>query len=393
MAMDFCHQAILLATSSGNTKRHSQALLQLAKIDWQLGNYLPARLHACEAQRLARISANLYDEARALRMEAIAWTQLGNYKESISLCQRARDLLVLCGLSGGDLDHAIMISQAQIHLVKSEYHEAHNIQTKILQECPLHWDSHNHAFALLNLVEISLLMNAPKDAVQQDIERAKKIFLPLERIAETTMCDTIMADLYLREGDILAAEALFKKCLAASSHSEIKSFCLERLGNTGHWGASGQMSNWTTVYLAHSLKFKEKLGINKALQFLGNIFLAQADEDTAVSLFIVALEGFTYMDVHRSRAGCMLRLGDIAKEHDDLYKAVEFWDAAWPLFQRSSQAKQVALIDEKLAGVSKDVLKQHRINLARLVEINTPPGIVEEADDDLSDIEEEDLGE
>jgi hypothetical protein len=89
----------------------------------------------------------------------------------------------------------------------------------------------------------------------------------------------------------------------------------------------------------------------------------------------------------------MLRLGDIAKEHDDLYKAVEFWDAAWPLFQRSSQAKQVALIDEKLAGVSKDVLKQHRINLARLVEINTPPGIVEEADDDLSDIEEEDLGE
>jgi hypothetical protein len=66
------------------------------------------------------------------------------------------------------------------------------------------------------------------------------------------------------------------------------------------------MSSWTTVYLAHSIKFKEKLGINKALQFLGDIFLVQADEDTAVSLFSAALEGFTYMDVHRSRAECML---------------------------------------------------------------------------------------
>jgi hypothetical protein len=256
---------------------------------------------------------------------------------------------------------------------------------------PTSLESHDHAFALLNLAEIGLSMNAPKHAVQQDIKRVKNIFLSLELTAEITMCDMLLADLHLREGDISTAKTLFKTCLRACNHSTIKSYCLERLGNTARWGASGQMSSWTTVYLAHSIKFKEKLGINKALQFLGDIFFAQADEDTAVSLFIVALEGFTYMDVHRSRAECMLRLGDISKEHDDLCKAVEFWDAARPLFVWSSQAKQVELIDERLVSVGNDLVGQHRRNLACLMEIKASTGIVEDAEDDLSDIEEADL--
>jgi hypothetical protein len=154
-------------------------------------------------------------------------------------------------------------------------------------------------------------MNAPKHAVQQDIERAKKIFLPLKQISEITMCDMFLADLHLREGNTTIAETLFKQCLSLT-RSYMKSYCLEQLGNVGRWGVLALiMSSWTTVYLAHCIKFKERLGINKALQFLGDIFLAQADEDTAVSLFIVALEGFTFMDVHRSRAECMLRLGDM----------------------------------------------------------------------------------
>ncbi|KAF8198226.1 hypothetical protein K438DRAFT_1824074 [Mycena galopus ATCC 62051] len=388
-AVDFCHQAVLLATTSGNTKRHSKTLHRLANVHWQLGNYLPARQHACEAQRLARISADLYNEARALYVEAMCWTRLGNYKQSKCLCNRARYLLFLCGMSGGTTDHSIMNQQAVIHSVKSEYHEAYNIQTQILQECPLHWDSHDHGFALLNLAEISLSMNAPQNAVQQYIQRAKKIFLRSERIALITMCDSTLAALYLREGEISMAKTLFKTCFRACNHSEIKSYCLEQLGNTGCWGASDQMSSWTTVYLAHSVKFKEKLGINQALQFLGDIFLAQADEDTAVRVFSAALEGFTYMDVHRSRAECMLRLGDISKGHGDFLKAVELWDVARPLFERSSQTKQIEAIDERLASVGKEVLEKHRMNLACLVGINAPTGIVvEETEENISDNED-----
>ncbi|KAJ7310791.1 hypothetical protein DFH08DRAFT_756995, partial [Mycena albidolilacea] len=292
-AKEFCHSAISLATASGNTRRHSQGLQQLAWLEWILGDYSSSQAHACQVQRLARISTDLYMEALALHMEAMSWSQLGNYKQSIPLCTRARDLLALCGISGGNVDHRIMTTQAEIHFLKSEYREAHNIHTLILQECPLHWDPYDHALALLNLAEVGLSTNAPRHAVQQDIERAKKIFLPLEQIFEITMCDMLLADLHLREGDTSTAKTLFKTCIRACNNSQIKSYCLEQLGNTGHWGASDQMFSWTTVYLAHSLKFKEKLGIHKALQFLGDIFFFQADEDTAVSLFIIALKGFT----------------------------------------------------------------------------------------------------
>ena len=153
-AMHFCQLAISLASTSGNTKRHSQALYRLAQIHLQLGNYLAAILHAHEAQKLARISADLYGEACALYQEACAWTSLGNYKESISVCCQARELLVLCGMSGSTIDQYIVALQAQIHLAKSEYSEAHNIHTQSLQDCPLHMDPYNHALALLNLGEI-----------------------------------------------------------------------------------------------------------------------------------------------------------------------------------------------------------------------------------------------
>jgi hypothetical protein len=74
--------------------------------------------------------------------------------------------------------------------------------------------------------------------------------------------------------------------------------------------------------------------------------------------------------------------------HGDPLKAVEFWENARPLFERSSHAKQVQHINERLAGISEDVLEQHRNNLAHLVELNVPSGTVEELEDDLSDIEE-----
>jgi hypothetical protein len=82
----------------------------------------------------------------------------------------------------------------------------------------------------------------------------------------------------------------------------------------------------------------------------------------------------------------MLRLGDISKGHGDLLKAVELWETARPLFEQSSQAKQVEKIDQRLAGVSEDVLEKHRTNLACLAELNAPSQTVDEINN-LSDIE------
>ncbi|KAJ7839753.1 hypothetical protein B0H13DRAFT_1911075 [Mycena leptocephala] len=387
-AKDVCETSISLALSAQNTKMQSRALSSLARINWQNGDYFTAQGHTNKAQRLARIVGDLYSEAQALCIGSMCCNSLGNYKQSISLCSRARDLLALCGMSSGQLDHFLMITQAEIHKCKSEYVEARNIHFRILQETSVIQDPYTYGIASLNVAEIDVTIGAPKEDVQSVYEKAREIFCMHNLAMHITMCDTILADLYLREQNLLEAKTLFERCLILYvGHSEIMSYCLERLGNASCWDVANWMSGWTTVFLVHSVKQKEKLGIHKALQFLGDTFLAQNEEHTAISLFTVALDGFTQMDVHCSRAECMLRLGDISKGEGNLLKAVELWETARPLFERSMQAKRVENIDQRLAGVSEDVLEQHRKNLACLAELNAPSGTVDEINN-LSDIED-----
>ncbi|KAJ7808158.1 hypothetical protein B0H13DRAFT_1928574 [Mycena leptocephala] len=85
-AAKFSRAAISLASSTGNTKQHSLGLRNLAWVEWELGNYSAAQVHAKEAQRLATISADLYKEAQALDIEAICCSTMGNYTKAMSLC-------------------------------------------------------------------------------------------------------------------------------------------------------------------------------------------------------------------------------------------------------------------------------------------------------------------
>jgi hypothetical protein len=183
-----------------------------------------------------------------------------------------------------------------------------------------------------------------------------------------------LGGLQLRDKNLSAAHLLFEKCLRLDHNAELKSLCLEGLGNVSQWGADYSMFQWTTIFLVYSIKHKQHLQVHKAIQFCGDAFLLEQDEDTAITLFTVALEGFTYMDVHCSRAECMLRLGDISNSHGDQLKAVELWTTARPLFERSSQTKQVQWVDERLGCIGNEVLKHHRENMAHLVEFNVPPG-------------------
>jgi tetratricopeptide (TPR) repeat protein len=275
-----------------------------------------------------------------------------------------------------------MVNQANVHKCKSEYSEAWKIQTKILEICT---DQHAywHAFSLLNMAEIEVLISVQKHDVQRNIDLARSIFTTLNLKPWILCCDTILADLYVKEKDLPTAKRLFKKCLElATEHSEIKLFCFERLGNASLWGADEATPSWTIIFLIYSLKLKAKLEVYKGLQFLEQMFFTHEDEYTAISLFTVALVGFTHMDVHRSRAECMLKLGDISHRHGDLLKAVELWETARPLFKRSSQAKEVQCVDERLSHVRSNVLDHHKENIAHLARLDLPSG-------NLSPIEDE----
>jgi hypothetical protein len=276
-----------------------------------------------------------------------------------------------------------MICQAEVHRLKSEYAEAHNIQTQILQAA-VDQDPYDHGVALLNIAGIEIPMGAPKDVVQTHLKTGKSILAtigqPGARI--TTIYDSFQGNLNLREGDILGARELLCKTLSScwGKNSEGVTYCLGILGDISRWSTAHCVSSWTTVFLAHSLKVKDKLSICKALQFLGDVFLVKDETETAISLFTVALKGFTEMDVHRNRAECLLRIGDISKEQGDLLRAADLWEMARPLFERSSQARQVQHIEKRLTSICQDVLELHRANLTHLAELNAPSAINKDID-------------
>jgi hypothetical protein len=157
-----------------------------------------------------------------------------------------------------------------------------------------------------------------------------------------------------------------------STNVEGALICLERLADLSTGMKNVQTTlRWAGVFLGLALKMKEKLPTLKALRCLGQILCAEGDNETALCLFNVALDGFTVMDIHRWRGDCMVRIADILEEKD-IFKSVGLWKAARPLFERSSQVKDITCIDVKLAAVDAVILEEHKRQLVRLNELNTP---------------------
>ncbi|KAJ7493489.1 hypothetical protein FB451DRAFT_1164380 [Mycena latifolia] len=193
------------------------------------------------------------------------------------------------------------------------------------------------------------MSGASEHDVKQTLSKAQGIFRSLERQHKIIFCAAISAALHLRESNTVAAKTLFQECLNSSwgKSAEAVSYCLERIADNSQWTVNDfhWSSRWTVVYLVFAKKTKMNLDLHKALQFLGDVLLHSGDEETAQSLFNVALKGFTYMDVHQSQVNCMLQLGDLAQIRGDWVETLEFWRNARPLFELSSQTGDVAQID------------------------------------------------
>ncbi|KAJ6598128.1 hypothetical protein DFH09DRAFT_971699, partial [Mycena vulgaris] len=67
-ATNYYQTGLSLAISTGNTRRQCQSSRLLASLKWYMGDPAAGQMYASEAQRLAKISADLYDEAQALRI-------------------------------------------------------------------------------------------------------------------------------------------------------------------------------------------------------------------------------------------------------------------------------------------------------------------------------------
>ncbi|KAF7362623.1 hypothetical protein MVEN_00611300 [Mycena venus] len=351
-AMQHLQTALQLSLASGDLVQQSAALLTMSQVEGVIGEHRSAQIHAWEAQKCAKSCGNLNLEARSLFREASVCTALGDYRNTSLLLHKGRELLNQCGLSGGNLDHNMMDRQADVHLFKSEFAEARSIHTEIVQTSTGQY-TYMQAIGLLNIAEIDVIIGAAACDVHRNLDNARTMLSTVSFLRGLLYSEMISADLSLRDGDVSRAKTVFYESLnsARGNSNELVMYALERLANGARWTDSTFDWTWSIIYLGYAHKTQQKLDLHKSLSFLANVFHSTGDIETAENLFSVALEGFTFMDVHQGRAECMLYLGDIYKDRGDPEKAVEIWKAARPLFQCSLQAKAVAQIETRLSHV------------------------------------------
>ncbi|KAJ7495062.1 hypothetical protein FB451DRAFT_1360049 [Mycena latifolia] len=386
MASEYLHQALELAISHRDLTRQAAVLLNLSEMQWFLGDYGAAQLHARASHMIAEKLGDLQSQSLALRTLAQCHRVSGDTQNAIFLCQRAQKLLELCGTTTASIYTYLVQDLAEAHFLKSEYADARRIHIELARDTDTR-EPYNYAWALLNIAQLDIIVGASKQDVLHNLDKAKVLFSANtfgyhNIVIAKIYCDIELGKLHLREGEILTAMELFQACFHSTWGSDAQSAlsCMESLANVSCWHERDfyRTARWTMIYLGYATKLQNKFALHQALQFLGDVFQAEGDSATSTALFTVALEGFTWMDIHRSRAECMLRLGDLAKGQGDLSRAIELWKLARPLYERSSQAKQVTKIDERLTTLTDDVLDKDAGRLAHLGQPSTTTGVVAE---------------
>ncbi|KAF7324045.1 ATPase-AAA-core domain-containing protein [Mycena kentingensis (nom. inval.)] len=336
-------QALDLASAADLPGRECMALNGLANIAWNAGTLYEGHVLASRAQRAGRRASNLIREAAALRMDGLCLQALGHYAAAIARYERALSLFAPCGMEGCDLEVGVLSSWAEAHKLKSEFAEARAIHARLLQRAPLEDNPAMHGFILNNIAEVDVPLGAPADEVQRTIDASRRAFhtngpaFPME----LATCDVMEADLFLREGDFVAAKTGFERNLRLTwgRYNELTSLTLEKLGDVRRWASEYWTYRWPTLLLVHSLKNEETRTVWRALQFLGDLLHRDGDTETAVTLWTLSLEGFTALDVHFSRGECLARLGDVFRLSGDICRGDECHRQALPLFQCSAQPK------------------------------------------------------
>ncbi|KAJ7209929.1 hypothetical protein C8J57DRAFT_1733705 [Mycena rebaudengoi] len=383
-ALQYFQTAYSLADSTGYpTIVGYHALVGICGIFLITGKPLSALTHAKEAYRYAEHTGNIHGQAWSLSLQGRSHIYLANYRHAQHLLQKSRHILATFGQQQTGLNLTILNWQAEILLMKSEYLESHKLQVAIASSCQA--TSFHAIMTNLNIAFIDINIGTDSKIIHQNLDitqsRLKALYGYRGRHI-SLVADNVAAELLLRDGALGTVNAMFGQCFALSLDidTDLALQCLERLGDlsTGMNGIPTTLQ-WTGIFLGLALKFKNKLHTMQAFRCLGQIFSAKGDDETALSLFNVALDGFTFMDVHRWRADCMVRIGDILNNCGEVIKAIELWQTARPLFERSSQMKDVIKIDRKIAEVDSAILAKYEEQLQHLSELHVPVSALEEA--------------
>ncbi|KAJ7764419.1 hypothetical protein B0H16DRAFT_1800010 [Mycena metata] len=330
-ALTFTEKALSAARSCGDAAEQGRTLIDFAHIKLVMGDFTGTLI-------------------MALRLAAIAWSELGNYPRALLRLERAKTLAKMCGATSKRLTLKVMGDEGEIRFLKSEYAESHRVRTYIIQNTSAEDSPEMYARTHANIAAVGVRTGMPEEGICRHLDEARPIFKALQIPPAITYCEMVLADLELRKGNAAIVKEIFQEHpkLPLSDPGGI-GFCLEQLADAARWPATEWESTAPVVYLVHALKMRDKLGIHKALLFLADIFIP-ANEATARNLIKTTLTWFTGMDVPHYNGKCLLRFGDLAELRGNRTQAEEHWQRARPLFERSSQVAEVVEIDRRLKG-------------------------------------------
>ncbi|KAJ7445327.1 hypothetical protein FB451DRAFT_1376213, partial [Mycena latifolia] len=312
------NELALSLPDSGDLQRF-KALLRGCRLRRLAGNHRDGVRLAVEAQTIARRLGNLKLQSRALWIQALLCVPSGQLSRALRLCEKARSLLVACGLQDSTGELGIIDLEAFVHLQRMDYVQSKEAHARIMRVASQGRFEMFYVHSLMNTIHIDVLLGHATGVL---LERLDTATAHAQRNAFTHAvwyCDLVRAEVKHRDKDGRGAVKDYKRCLELFRGTEASGVgvCLEYLTDVYLEEQDfDEAFRWAVVYLAQS----RQTGIVETLQSLrriGDVFLANGDENTASNLYTVGLEAFTDIGVHCGRAECMARLGAISSRRDE----------------------------------------------------------------------------
>ncbi|KAJ7268432.1 hypothetical protein C8J57DRAFT_1612495 [Mycena rebaudengoi] len=325
-ALECLHKVVELCKTTGPCMAGQSSLRSLAHFEWMMGHYTSALEYADSALECGQVLGDLHGQAQSICLQAMCHNSRGNFAHAAKLCAQSRHLLSLCGLERGQTYIKVQNLQAEIYYLKTEYAAARHLHVSSLLAARDRAPTANIALCHLNLALIDIQLGSKAEQVQENLTRSITLFEKFGWSFGLLYCDTAVADLLLSQGKVHEARAMFQSCFAAVrqySAPEAAAFCLERLADVqNEMNHVHDVWHWAGTFLAFSVVTKNSLTLMKAIRCYGNLFAVSGEDSMAFTLFQVALEGFTFMDVHRWKAKCMIDIGDILERRGELHKSM-----------------------------------------------------------------------
>jgi hypothetical protein len=240
------------------------------------------------------------------------------------------------------------------HFDKTEYLEARQIYAEVVQKTSPTHAPRFYAHSLCWIATLDVIMEGEVEGICSALSAAEAVYVSFGS-PRTLSCARIAAELQLYRGDTENARIAFLDCLSKSwdIYPDVSESCVAALSDPAHrMHGTVDTFRWAVVYLALVQKKKNPIGTVDTIRHIADLYAMLDDEDTALNLFRAALAGGTKIGIHRIRAECMVGIGDIMLRRGDPIRAKEMWEAAQPLFVRSSRRKAEASVQGRLEQLS-----------------------------------------